>query len=410
MLQSKFFTKVSRDFPKDEESKNAQLLIRAGFANKSSAGVYSYLPLGLRVLQKINNIVREEMNRLGAEEILMPALIKKEYWERSGRWGVGVGFRVGDKKNGNEFGLGWTHEEVISAIAKEFINSYKDLPKSVYQIQTKFRNEPRARAGLIRGREFLMKDLYSFHENKEDLNNFYEKVVEAYKSVFKKIGLEVKIVEAAGGEFTKECTHEFQVLHESGEDVIFYCEKCEFAQNKEIFTGFKCPQCSGKILQSNAIEVGNVFKLGTRYSEKFDLCYKNKEGKNNLVVMGSYGVGQSRILGTLVEIYNDEKGILWPETVAPFGVHLLSLGSNHDVLTKAKKLYNDLTKAGVEVLWDDRVDFSAGEKFNESDLLGIPRRVVISEKTLASGKLELKKRSEEKVILVDDLEFQRILK
>src|SRR3989338_6095035 len=329
MRQSQLFTKTSKTAPKDEKAVNAKLLIRAGFVRKMSAGIYAYLPLGWRVIQKIANIVREEMNAIGGEELLMPTLVAKEYWEKSKRWDNDVVYKTEESSaigHQSSYGLGWTHEEVITYLATHFINSYKDFPLSVYQIQNKFRNEPRAKNGLLRGREFLMKDLYSFHIDKADLDQYYEQVTGAYKKVFQRLSLDTKITEAAGGAFTQEYTHEFQVLSPAGEDEIFYCAKCDFSQNKEIFqgkAGDKCQKCGDNIQQSNAIEVGNVFKLGTRYSEAFDLRVTNKEGKKDLVVMGSYGIGITRAMATLVEVYNDDKGIVWPEAVAPFKVHLI---------------------------------------------------------------------------------------
>ena len=402
MLLSRLFTKTQKTFPAEEEALNAKLLIRAGFIRKMSAGVYSYLPLAWRVIKKIEHIVREEMDAIGGEEILMPALVAKDYWDKSGRWGVDVIYKF-ESPYGEQFGLGWTHEEIVTSLATHFINSYQDLPSAVYQIQTKFRAEPRAKNGLLRGREFIMKDLYSFHATKEDLDAYYQKVIKAYQKVFKRLGLKTKVAEAAGGAFTKEYTHEFQVLAPSGEDLIFYCAKCDFAQNKEVSVvqnGNRCPKCGGDIESSNAIEVGNVFKLGTRYSDAFDLRFADKDGSKKPVIMGSYGIGISRCLATLVEVYNDAKGIIWPEAVAPFKVHLASLtgkegGAKIDKL--ASRVYNQLEKADVEVLFDDR-NCSAGEKFSDADLIGIPWRAVISERT--GDKIELKRRDSEKAKLI----------
>ncbi|TSC96973.1 MAG: prolyl-tRNA synthetase [Parcubacteria group bacterium Athens0714_26] len=417
MRQSQIFTKTAKNYPEGEEAKNAKLLIKGGFINKSSAGVYSFLPLGLRVLNKINNIIREEINELGAEELLMPALVHKKYWEQADRWGVDVIYRTGGKENSAgvmrredfEYGLGWTHEEVISAIAKNFINSYKDLPKSVYQIQTKFRAESRVQGGLLRGKEFLMKDLYSFHANKEDLDSYYQKVISAYKKIFKRLGFEALVTEASGGAFTKEFTHEFQVLNPAGEDTIYYCDKCGFSQNKEIFNAASHKNCSGEIKSGRAIEVGNVFKLGTKFSDAFNLFYLNKDGVKLPVIMGSYGIGSTRVMGAIVEQYNDEKGILWPENTAPFQVHLLEIsGRNQDKIGKiGTKIYNNLQKSGIEVLYDER-NISAGEKFADADLIGIPYRAVISEKT--GNKIEIKKRGEKKIKLVNEKEIVKLLK
>ncbi len=409
MRQSQLFTKTTRHIPEGEEAKNAQLLIKAGFVSKSSAGVYSVLPLGLRVLNKITHIIREEMNEIGGEELLMPALIQRKYWEQTKRWDVDVIYRTGigagaDPKQ-SEYGLGWTHEEVITAIATNFINSYKDLPKAVYQIQTKFRAEARAQAGLLRGREFLMKDLYSFHTDANELNAFYQKVIGAYEKIFTRMGLKTFLTEASGGAFTKEYTHEFQVLSEAGEDVIFYCPKCKFSQNREIYNEAAHRDCIGEIKTGQAIEVGNVFKLGIKFSEAFKLNYLDAQGTRHPVVMGSYGIGPTRVLGTIVEEYNDEKGMCWPESVAPFRVHLISLGDSARVQKAAESAYKLIRqKTGFQVLFDDR-NVSAGEKLNDADLIGIPWRLVISEKTIAAKKIEAKGRTEKTAHLEDLRKF-----
>jgi prolyl-tRNA synthetase len=414
MLQSQLFSKTSKTLPEGETTKNAQFLIKGGFINKSSAGVYSFLPLGLRVLNKINQIIREEMNALGAEEALFPALIQKKYWEQSSRWDVDVMYEAGSKSSKLEaksfdYGLGWTHEEVITAIARHFIQSYKDLPKAVYQIQTKFRNEPRAQAGLLRGREFLMKDLYSFHADYVDLDNFYQKTIAAYKKIFKRLGLQTLVTEAGGGAFTKEFTHEFQVLNPAGEDTVYYCSKCGFSQNKEIYNAASHKNCNEDIRESRAIEVGNVFRLGTKFAEAFGLSYLDKAGVKHPVVMGSYGIGPTRVMGALVEEFNDDKGIIWPESVAPFKAHLIQLGDSSAVVKAAESLYKTIgQKLGLEVLYDER-PVSAGEKLNDADLLGIPWRVVVSEKTLAAKKAEVKKRSSKDTKLVSLKELKSLL-
>ncbi len=393
MKQSQLFTKTSKTAPAEEEAINAKLLMRGGFVQKMSAGVYSYLPLARRVLEKIKMIIREEMDEIGGQEMLMNTLVAKDYLERSRRWHTDVAYEF-KSPFGEDLALGWTHEEVITAIATHFISSYKELPFSAYQIQTKFRAEPRAKSGLLRGREFLMKDLYSFHTSKEDLDIFYQKVIDAYKKIFKRLGLETKVVEAAGGAFTKDYTHEFQVLTPVGEDTIIHCTKCDYAQNKEIALvsgGHRCPKCAADVLESQGIEVGNVFRLGTRYSEAFDLKFTDEKGEKRLVVMGSYGIGPTRVMGAIVEVSNDANGIIWPESVAPFAIHLLELKSDKlKVKSFAEKVYKQLQKAGVEVLYDDR-DGSAGGKFADSDLLGIPWRAVISEKN--GDLIELKARA-----------------
>ena len=334
MRQSKLFTKTLKEVPKDEISFNAQTLIRAGFIEKVSAGVYSFLPLGLRVHNKICDIVRQEMNAIGGQEILMPALTPKEVWEKTNRWdSFSVLFKL-TGANKKEYALGATHEEIIVPLVKKYIFSYKELPAYIYQIQTKFRDELRAKAGLIRGREFSMKDLYSFHADKKDLDKFYELAKKAYFKIFKRCGLGnlTYLTLASGGDFSKY-SHEFQTLTEAGEDTIYICDKCKVAVNKEIIEKQKtCPSCqSGDLRAEKAVEVGNIFKLGVRFSEPFDFMYANSEGKEHLVEMGCYGLSPSRTVGTIVEAHHDSKGIIWPEEAAPYQVHLLSLGEEKEV-------------------------------------------------------------------------------
>jgi len=404
MKQSQLFGKVLKQAPKDETAINAQLLNRGGFIYKNSAGIYTYLPLGWRVLQKIAKIIREEMNTIGGQEVFMPALHDKHYLEATGRWDVDVVYKVisGEDKEPN-FNISWTHEEIIAEIATRYVNSYKDLPFSAYQIQTKFRYEPRAKSGLLRGREFMMKDLYSFHANEDDLYKFYDLTKVAYKKVFERCGLKSYCTLASGGEFTINNTHEFQTICEVGEDTIFYCAQCEYAENKEISKladGDKCPKCGGMIKQAKSIEVGNIFPLGTKYSEAFDLKFIDEKGQKQLVVMGCYGIGLGRVMGTVVELYSDDKGIIWPESIAPFQAHLVGLNmENEEIKAKADVIYRDLINKGVEVLYDDRVDKSAGEKFAEADMIGIPYRLVISEKT--GNKIEAKKRNEKEIEMLD---------
>lgn len=407
MLQSRLFYKTSKKVTEEEKSINAQLLTRAGFIDKLMAGVYTYLPLGLRVLEKIKNILREEMNAIGGQEILMPALTPKANWVATGRWDkIDVLFKLkggGDK----EYALGSTHEEIITPLVKKIINSYKNLPLAVYQIQDKFRDEPRAKSGLLRGREFSMKDLYSFHTNEADLDVYYEKVKKTYLKIFKRCGLEAIVTEASGGTFSKY-SHEFQVLTKSGEDTIFYCQKCFYAQNKEISEykeGDKCPKCNGEIRMGRAIEVGNIFKLKTKFSEAFDLNFLDKDGKKKLVIMGCYGIGPSRMMGSIVEVHHDEKGIIWPREVAPFDSHLVAIFGkekkmNKTISEEAVQLYRSLQKQGFDILYDDREEESAGVKLSESDLIGIPLRLVISEKTLSKDSIEVKSRDSTEIKLV----------
>ncbi|MBU3969143.1 prolyl-tRNA synthetase [Patescibacteria group bacterium] len=406
MLQSKLFTKTKREAPKDEMSKNAELLTRGGFVYKEMAGVYSYLPLGYRVLTKINNIIREGMDAIGGQELFLSALQDKNLWEQTNRWSddiVDIWFKT-KLKNNSEAGLGFTHEEPLTRIMKDHISSYKDLPIFVYQIQTKFRNEIRARSGLIRGREFLMKDLYSFCKDKKEQEKFYEKAKNAYTKIFERLGLGDKtyITFASGGSFSKY-SHEFQTEMPDGEDEIYLCSGCKkVAVNKDIWEGQKkCPECgNSSYTEKKSVEVGNIFNLGTKFSESIGLFYKDKNGEQRPVVMGSYGIGPGRVMGTIVETFCDEKGIIWPESVAPFSVHLLIIGDDKKTKENANNLYKELEKKGIEVLYDER-DVSAGQKFADSDLIGIPNRVVVSEKTVKENKFEFKKRNEDKSVLLD---------
>ncbi|MCG2808932.1 MAG: His/Gly/Thr/Pro-type tRNA ligase C-terminal domain-containing protein [Candidatus Portnoybacteria bacterium] len=403
MRQSKLFTKTIKEAPKDETSFNAEVLIRGGFIEKVSAGVYSFLPLGLRVHNKICHIIREEMNAIGGQEILMPSLTPKRVWEQTGRWdNFDVLFKLAgaDKK---EYALGATHEEIVVPLVKKYVSSYKELPAYVYQIQTKFRNELRAKAGLIRGREFSMKDLYSFHTNKEDLDRFYELAKEAYFKVYKRCGLGTLtyLTFASGGAFSKY-SHEFQTLTDAGEDTIYICDKCKVAVNKEIIGEQKeCPVCkNGDLREEKAVEVGNIFKLGTRFSEPFGFSYADASDKIHFVEMGCYGLGPSRTMGTIVEVHHDEKGIIWPEEVAPYAVHLLSLGKEKETRDFADDVYDKLIENKIEVLYDDRDSASPGAKFADADLIGIPLRLVVSGKTVESDSVEIKKRDSEEIRLV----------
>lgn len=413
MRQSQLFTKTRKEAPSDEVSKNAKLLIRAGYVDKLQAGVYTYLPLGLRVLKKIENIIREEMNTAGGQEIFMPSLQPKENWQATGRWDTMDDLYKVTDVSGRENALGPTHEEIVVPLVKNFVSSYRDLPFSVYQIQNKFRMELRAKSGILRGREFMMKDFYSFHRDEADLAVFYDKMKGVYARVFERagIGAQTYLTAASGGSFSKY-SHEFQTITSAGEDTIYICDKCKLAVNKEIIEDQKhsCPNCGGKNLRTEtSVEVGNIFELKTKYSAPFSLSFKDEEGKEQTVIMGTYGIGLGRLLGTVVEVLGDDKGLVWPEAISPFAVHLVELGNADDttVRAEAEKLYQELTSAGVEVLWDDR-DLRAGEKFAESDLIGIPLRVVISKKTIESGKLEVKTRATGEVVMVDRDELFKI--
>lgn len=421
MRLSQLFTKTLREAPKDARALNHILLVRGGFISQLSSGIYGFLPLGWRVMEKIIKIIKEEMNAIGGQELFMPALVEKKYMEPTGRWNLDVGFFVSSsrsKASGKDrslasgednFVLGWSHEEVLTAIMAEYISSYKDLPFAAYQIQTKFRNEARAKSGLLRGREFMMKDLYSFHADEKDLEAYYEKVKDAYFKIFERCGLKAIYTLAAGGVFTDKFTHEFQVLSEVGEDTIFMCLKCEYAENLEISklkNVDSCVKCGGNIAEKRAIEVGNIFNNGTRYSDNLGLSFVDKNGVKNSVWMAAYGIGISRLMATIVEVSNDGRGIIWPESVAPYRAHLIvldqQLTTNNQQPTKeaADKIYNELTKDGIEVLYDDRSDKTAGEKFADADLIGCPWRIVISNKTLNKGSVEIKRRGEKEAELV----------
>ena len=399
MKQSRLFTKTRREVPRDEVAKNAQLLIRAGYIHKEMAGVYDFLPLGLRTLAKIESIVREEMDKLG-REVLLSALSPQELWKQTGRLDtVDVLMRtVGANelslaKNDSSYVLNYSHEELITPIAQENNQSYKDLPAAYYQIQTKFRNEARAKSGVLRGREFRMKDLYSFHAGEKDLLEYYEKVKDAYRTVFERLGLgqDTFVTLAGGGDFTTGFSHEFQTVCDAGEDLIYLDRKNNIAYNKEVVTEENAKKLGvdfESLEQVKACEVGNIFPLNIKFSKAFNYTYTDEQGEQQLVYMGCYGLGPSRVMGVIVEKLADEKGLVWPEAVAPFRVHVVEISNGNDeVHTEAAELYRELTEAGIDVLWDDR-DLRAGEKFADSDLLGIPLRVVVSEKTLAAGKFE----------------------
>jgi prolyl-tRNA synthetase len=422
MRQSELFTKTRREAPKDEVSKNAELLIRAGFIHKEMAGIYSYLPLGLRVRDKIVEIVRDEMNKIKGQEVFLTALQEKTLWEKTNRWDnakVDIWFKT-KLKNETEVGLGFTHEEPLTVIMKDHIQSYRDLPKYVYQFQTKFRNEFRSKNGLIRGKEFLMKDLYSFsakEEGDEGRAKFYEYVKEAYIKIFNRVGIADKtyFTRGSGGIFT-EYSNEFQTLTEAGEDII-YIDKDnknnKNAVNKEVWDEYKRLDKNqirevGLSIESaverKAVEVGNIFNLGTRFSEALGLYFTDENGNSKPVLMGCYGIGIGRLMGTVVEVFADDKGIIWPESVSPFKIHLVSLSGDDKVKMAADKLYEKLNQKGIEVLYDDR-DLRAGEKFQDSDLIGLPYRVIISDKTLESGRLEMKIRATGETKMVGEEEL-----
>ena len=395
MRQSKLFTRARKEAPADEVAKNAQLLARAGYVHKELAGVYSYLPLGLRTLNKIVAIIREEMDAVGGQEMVMSALQDKALWERTDRWDgekVDNWFKV-SLASGGESGLGITHEEPLTRIMSEHISSYRDLPVMVYQFQNKFRNELRAKSGIMRGKEFMMKDMYSFAATSDDHEAKYAAVREAYKKIFERMGIGDRtfVTYASGGIFS-DFSEEFQTLSEAGEDTIYVDEEKKVAVNKEVLTDEalgKLGLSREKLVEKKAVESGNIFHLGTKFSEPLGLTFKDAEGNDNPAIMGCYGLGPTRLMGTLVEVFGDEKGLVWPAAVAPFAIHLVSLGKAGDeVAAAADALYAELAQAGVEVLYDDR-DMSAGQKFAESDLLGISARVVVGKEAAASGTFEV---------------------
>jgi len=395
MLQSKLFPKTKKEAPKEAESINHKLLVRAGFMDQLMAGSWTLLPLGFKVVSKINNIIREELNKTGAQEVLMPLLHPKEIWNETGRWDKAdeIMYKLKDSRN-KEFALSFTHEEIFLDLIRKHLLSYKDLPIALYHFSTKFRNELRARSGILRGREFLMKDLYSVHATNKDFWEYYEEVKKAYSRIFTRIGFKFRITEAGGGVFTENKTHEFQVISDGGEDTIYYCDKCSWCENEEVFKGKEgsnCPNCKkGKIIKSKSIEVGNIFPFGTYYSEKMGVYYTDSKGEKKPVWFGSYGIGSTRVMGAIVEVSHDDKGIIWFPNTAPFQVHLIELGKN------ANLVYEKLIKAGIEVLYDDR-NVSAGEKFADADLIGIPVRLTVSAKT--GDKIEWKNRDSQETEL-----------
>jgi len=411
MLQSKLLSKTRKEGPKDEVSKNANLLIRAGYVYKEMAGVYSYLPLGLRVMEKIENIIREEMNFIGGTEMKTSVIQTKEVWEKTNRWDdkiVDNWFKT-KLKNGTEVGLSFTNEEAYSNILKQYISSYKDLPMYPYDFKEIFRNEERSKSGLLRGREFYWKAMYSFSRDEKEHQVFYEKAKESYKKIFERAGIGnlTYVSFSSGGTFSK-FSHEFQTITDAGEDTIYLDENKQIAVNREVFTDEVLKDLDlnkNDLVEKKAIEVGNIFSLGTKFSTPFGLKYKNDKGEEKTVVMGCYGIGLSRLMGTVVEVLSDDKGLVWPVSVAPFKVHIVEITSDDlKVRETAEKLYFQLLKMGVEVLYDDR-DTRAGEKFNDSDLIGIPLRVVVSQKLIDKSDYEVKERKTGKVSIMNEKEL-----
>jgi prolyl-tRNA synthetase len=397
MRLSKLFTKTSKTTPADETSRNAQLLIQAGFIHKEMAGVYAYLPLGLKVIENIKTIVREEMNAISGQELIMSGLQPKDIWETTGRWSdevVDVWFKS-KLKNGTEVGFGWSHEEPIVETMKQYIGSYKDLPANVYQFQTKLRNELRAKSGIMRGREFVMKDMYSCSTSAEQHELFYQSTIAAYKRVFERVGLgaDTYVTFASGGAFT-QFSHEFQTICDAGEDIIYINREKGIALNEEVLNDDTLAELGvsrGELEKVKSAEVGNIFNFGTHKSEQMDFAFTDETGQRQYVHLGSYGIGITRLMGVIAEKFADEKGLVWPESVAPARLYIARLGSSESVITEADKLYKSLTANGVSVLYDDR-EVRPGQKFADADLYGIPHRVVISEKTVAAGTFEYKAR------------------
>jgi prolyl-tRNA synthetase len=405
MLQSKLFPRTKKIAPKGAKSVNHKLLVRAGYIDQLMAGSWNLLPLGWRVVAKINQIIREEMDAIGGQEMLMPLLHPRSIWGETGRWGSIKDSPKGAKEimyqfkdiRGKEYALSFTHEEIVMDLFRKNVKSYQDLPVAIYHFSTKFRNEPRARSGILRGREFMMKDLYSGHVSEKDMYGYYEKVKVAYSKIFERLGFDFRITEALGGVFTENNTHEFQVLAEEGEDTIFYCDSCQWGENKEIFTkkeGVVCPRCKkGKVIKSRSIEVGNIFPLGTWYAERMRVYFTNPKGMQKPVWFASYGIGPTRVLGALVEVSHDTKGIVWYPQVSPYDVHLLELPGARGI----ESIYRKLKAEGIAVLMDDR-DVGSGQKLVDSDLIGISVRLIVSKES--KGKIEWKFRNSEKTELL----------
>lgn len=399
MRISQLFTKTSKTHPADETAKNAQLLIQAGYVYKVMAGVYAYTPLGLRVLENIKQVVREEMNAIGGQELIMSSLQKKSTWEETGRWDdevVDIWFKT-KLKDDTDLGLAWSHEEAIIEMMKQYVGSYKDLPVNVYQFQTKLRNELRSKSGIMRGREFVMKDMYSCSTDAGMHDKFYGDCIEAYKRVYDRLGIgeDTYVTFASGGAFT-QFSHEFQTICDAGEDVIYLNREKNIAINEEVLNDESLKELGvsrEELEKVKTAEVGNIFNFGTHKSEQTNFTFTNEAGERQFVHLGSYGIGITRVMGVIVEKFADDKGIVWPEAVAPAKVYLTRLGTTDEVVRVADELYKELTDKSVTVLYDDRDEARAGEKFADADLLGIPYRVVISDKTVRSNTFECKART-----------------
>lgn len=413
MRLTQLFTKTRKEVPADESAHNARLLIQAGFVHKEMAGVYAYTPLGLRVLENIKQIIREEMDAIGGQELIMTSLQPKELWQETGRWddkAVDVWFKS-KLQDGTEVGFAWSHEEPIMDMLSEYVSSYKDLPVSVYQFQTKMRNELRAKSGIMRGREFLMKDLYSLHATQEDMNDYYDKVTKAYNKIFDRLGIgeETFVTFAAGGAFTKY-SHEFQTICEAGEDVLYINKDKNIAVNEEVLQDatkeIGVDKSSLKPVKS--AEVGNIFKFGTEKSNSMGIYYTDKSGKQQPIYLASYGIGVTRVMGVIAEKMCDDRGLVWPENIAPAQVYIARLGNEKEVVKQADELYEMCCKEGISALYDDR-DLRPGEKFADADLMGIPHRVVVSQKTAKEDKFEYKKRTQKEPKMLSQKELLKTL-
>ena len=398
MRMSQNFTKTRKEAPADESARNAQLLIRAGYVYKVMAGVYAYTPLGLKVIENIKQLIRDEMDGLGSQELLMTSLQNKKPWETTGRWDekvVDVWFKS-TMQDGTEVGFGWSHEEAILEMLRQYIASYNDFPISVYQFQTKLRNELRAKSGIMRGREFLMKDMYSLHATEQDMNAYYDKVIASYNRIFDKLGIgdETYITFASGGAFTK-FSHEFQTVCDAGEDVLYVAKDGKIAVNEEVLdeAAEEMGISKSDLKPVKTAEIGNIFKFGTDKSESMKIYFTDKDGKQKPFYLASYGIGVSRLMGVLVEKFSDDKGIVWPEIIAPYRVQICRLGNTAKVVSEADSLYELLQKQGAQVLYDDR-DIRAGEMLSDADLLGVPHRIVVSEKTIDAKQYEYKARTD----------------
>jgi prolyl-tRNA synthetase len=408
MRLSKLFTKTTKNVSKEETSRNAQLLIRAGYIFKMMAGVYAFTPLGLKVVENIKTIIRDEMNSIDGQELIMTNLQPKQLWEQTNRWDdeiVDIWFKT-ELKDGKEIGLAWSHEEPIMEMMRQFIKSYKDLPTSVYQFQTKLRNELRAKSGIMRGREFVMKDMYSLHANEEDLQNYYEGVKNAYMNIFHRleIGEDTFITFASGGAFT-QFSHEFQTLCDVGEDVLYVNREKNIAVNEEVLDAalkeLDVKKEDMEVLKAS--EVGNIFNFGTEKSEQMNIQYTDSDGKNQPIYLASYGIGVTRVMGVIVEKFADDRGIVWPESIAPSKVHLICLSKNEDVLEQAEALYKQLQDKNIDVLFDDRPKLGAGQRLGDADLMGMPYRILMSDKSLEAGGVEftVRKTGESEILSID---------